>query len=795
MEIEDLILSVHENVFTTESIAAEMIKHAAILGSDIASNFATLQSIFRHHEALLRSRWIAKTPAKRVKILRKAWPDISEFHRPDIRALMIAGHLNTHKLPQGPILWPQINLEDLKQAETLLIFMEARARNAPWTFVLSESKFSPLSFPPQCFDCKSGKIHMAIRFDKDPFVGTYSAAVKICEEEASKSTIRVEDDFLDLCPRPGIITLRIQQRILQFLVACAREILHDMEDGELINGPTRKIKPAAIAVPDQNVIRMSFADTTLLAPYRSRSTIDFERLQSYLAALLNNAKDHLWALREDPAYMADIIKDHDMHSTERILDSKGRMHPIVNTDRYINAILNGIMHGAYSMVALWDRMHHTADRMSKLSKDGIAHELPQHFHDVMAFRHLTVSALHYLARKIQCASRGAPNMRHWYYRTDGKLKNGMNIRFRKRLSHDYEDMLAHQFQHFQDCIDNVDEGFLQTKMDDLNAAMEDSAGRGLISPLLSELISQFSIVVECLRQITLWLNTPMLHLFTKEHDEDCSGCAQDKEWAAFTAWINAVSDCNLSTNSSITQMLRYHSFDKTRNRESVEKTVYAEQILDRIWGEIDDQFKEKTGKAQHPIVARHMSRQMRRTVPWDTREETHDQSESTWAPLSRALHDESKQITGPMLKLSVSEKKKEKSRGTSDNTLLANQELPNIPMFAPEDEHSPQIFTLDKNSYKVFKTLFGIRKSESDELPKFIKWNNFKRAMTKVRFSVEKMQGSAWQFSPTDNVEVERSIQFHEPHPNSDIPYTMARRFGRRLERVYGWSKDTFQLA
>jgi hypothetical protein len=67
--------------------------------------------------------------------------------------------------------------------------------------------------------------------------------------------------------------------------------------------------------------------------------------------------------------------------------------------------------------------------------------------------------------------------------------------------------------------------------------------------------------------------------------------------------------------------------------------------------------------------------------------------------------------------------------------------------------------------------------------------------MTRVGFAVEKLQGSAWQFTPSVDSNAERNISFHEPHPESDVPYVMAKRFGRRLGRVYGWSTDTFKLA
>jgi hypothetical protein len=100
-----------------------------------------------------------------------------------------------------------------------------------------------------------------------------------------------------------------------------------------------------------------------------------------------------------------------------------------------------------------------------------------------------------------------------------------------------------------------------------------------------------------------------------------------------------------------------------------------------------------------------------------------------------------------------------------------------------------------QRTQKVFKTIFYTPTSEAGDLPKSVKWAEFKRAMARVGFAVEKLQGSAWQFTPGETSNAERNIQFHEPHPDSDVPYVMAKRFGRRLGRVYGWSTATFKLA
>ena len=75
--------------------------------------------------------------------------------------------------------------------------------------------------------------------------------------------------------------------------------------------------------------------------------------------------------------------------------------------------------------------------------------------------------------------------------------------------------------------------------------------------------------------------------------------------------------------------------------------------------------------------------------------------------------------------------------------------------------------------------------------PGEIPWSDFLHAMSHTGFEIEKLYGSTWQFTPT-KLDVERSIQFHEPHPVNKIPYRVARRHGRRLNRAYGWTGAMF---
>lgn len=99
------------------------------------------------------------------------------------------------------------------------------------------------------------------------------------------------------------------------------------------------------------------------------------------------------------------------------------------------------------------------------------------------------------------------------------------------------------------------------------------------------------------------------------------------------------------------------------------------------------------------------------------------------------------------------------------------------------------IFTVDKRAKKTFSVLFYT--PSSHDTPGDTTWIDFVHAMLSIGFVAEKLYASVWHFTPPKSVSGE-SIQFHAPHAGDKIRYHMARLFGRRLHRAYGWSEEMF---
>ena len=135
-------------------------------------------------------------------------------------------------------------------------------------------------------------------------------------------------------------------------------------------------------------------------------------------------------------------------------------------------------------------------------------------------------------------------------------------------------------------------------------------------------------------------------------------------------------------------------------------------------------------------------------------------------------------------------------KATPKSAKVKTRGNPILPVLEPQDglqqnivdDRSPAVH-VNKKAFDVFTTLF--HKPTKEKLPGEVPWSDFLSAMANVRFSVKKLDGSAWLFKPQDDI-YDQSIIFHEPHPSSKIPFRLARRYGRRLFRAYGWSGESF---
>ena len=225
--------------------------------------------------------------------------------------------------------------------------------------------------------------------------------------------------------------------------------------------------------------------------------------------------------------------------------------------------------------------------------------------------------------------------------------------------------------------------------------------------------------------------------------------------------------------------------DKKRTKQTTEAMITAEKNLDLFWSRFDVNWKRLAGKNISDCMGDHAPRQKgqqkERTAPWvePVKEEKSKAGPKDLNP------KEWSNIKDDKILVTIKQKVKTKGIGQTTDIEEAAQKAPSAQV-----DQQP-IFKVDKSSLKVFNTLFFT--PGQAKAPGEIPWVDFLRAMGSTGFAAQKLYGSIWQFTPT-KLDVERSIQFHEPHPAVKLRFQVARRMGRRLTRAYGWHGGMFEL-
>ncbi|KAF2744013.1 hypothetical protein M011DRAFT_409519 [Sporormia fimetaria CBS 119925] len=762
-------------------------------------DYDTLQDIVQRHEDTIRKRWNKKSNVQRKNILQEAWPNMPARHRPDVAAW------KAHSKEKMPFMWPSINLEDLTKPRNMLIFLHARGRHPPSEFVhadLERAKFGEkrgVTMPAFLND-------YTMYFHDRHTPSTYGELVSWDDDDDSFEDMT---NGMGMHPGHGLQALEIQQRIYSFLVKWCRLLLRDIEDltaSDVVADPG----------PPKDVLKESGITSlevmSMEAQYAVPGHLDFKRLKGILAAERNSREDHVWTLREDPSYFAEIMQGCAEHRQEMILDTNGRKHPTLTQPGqalFWNRVLGNVVLEAHFNLATFDsilkqvevleEMYDTYKNTLKPNKD-----LPAKFFKAFQDVRFTLEAIVTdYANALKMAFFPSPPMRRYCFREPQrpdttKMQVGFDPSNAPRTVRDLVAMVSTLF--------NPKDIFLMglhTVTDELEHMLrsDDSVG-SLISPYVAARLSTLSVISECLHQLHLF--QPWARKIEDDMEEN-SGEVRSRYQQRFSDWTAVI-----PVNFERTQM--YQLADPTdekfsypiyrrRNNANIDRLRRSEANLDALWEAVDQHYKTNArGKSQQDLIAHLLGsdRTLQRTAPWVDQEKTKENKKPQEEegivnkPFSLIFHDRTNKVVSDFNRASLSDKPpKLKTRGTPAS---ANGELATEIPHTTDAALIAKKYIVDKRAHKVFKALF--HSPYNPNLPGEIPWLDFIHAMVTMGFEAEKAHGSAWNFYPKKvNFDVERSIQFHEPHPEKKIPFRVSRRYGRRLNRAYGWSGEMFVLA
>jgi hypothetical protein len=525
-------------------------------------------------------------------------------------------------------------------------------------------------------------------------------------------------------------------------------------------------------------------------------------MEHLVSVLYENAKEHVWLIREDPSYFVNAVKEIVDHQVGLIPDENGNTFQVPT-----EVTLRDFVVESYKKLVLIDQLHGQLQLLNQLSK-----RLPEGIDlDDLSMEHLSaLLTAHVVLREIQMGLKdtvmkdfaASPVLRPLLSRTASA--DGDHITVRSSLYK--EEVGCRVFGLVRKIASgNLDSVVMYTTLDVIAKLYHTEPRlRSWLTPLTERVLEDLTAITECLFLFRLqpWGTILEVPHNKDNHSFSNSTLIPDAEWIMnLTNDFAGNVDFNLE-NFFLSEKFFYPA-DQKRNQWTVNSMCDAEKKLDTFWESVDRCYISATGSEYTGAVGRILASggSMRRTAPWNESEEgSANQKQGDFATpssfpaekveygdLAPAFrHNPEKDITGNFDRLASPRKEKHKRRSSVLPPPANLEELVGPPEDDPVEQ--PEVFRLDKRSCAVMKVLF--HSQDTDAIVHEIRWRDFVSAMTKVGFEPQHVWGSSWRFVPGPGLDYTRGISFHEPHPDPKFPIWLARRIGRRLEKAFGWHGD-----
>lgn len=776
---------------------------------------SNLEFIVFRHEATIQKRWIKKKKQQRIDTLESAWPRMAKSHRPDFAYIRQHANRSNRIAPDANhrrnFLCPYINQEDLLKPKALLLLINSRGRHPPSHFAAVDSdamRFGRVSekLSPIFLDSHVMLLNGVIAPEY------YGELLSWDDRGNAFDWMCTQKQFL---PGEGLLVLEAQEMVLEFLVNCCVKILQDIPTNVLFSTaypiePEPQLNTANETEGFESMITMAQE-----APYRVPARLDFARIQTLLRARTSAADDHLWALREDPGYFNEQMHEFMEHRQEMLKDTNGKLHPSCMPKIHSvlwHRVLGTIILEAYMDLMMYSELHEQAVNLTKLhakyqSVLSPEKKLPEEFlMALLKFRYYLNQASRGLLNQLKQFASASPPLRKFFVRSPPDDSNLLLINVHSKPGVHKAKPQFELIWLLSTLWENDHQVFFMGMpflLDELERLLQsETQAQELISAQIAAYIGNLSIISHCLRQLALY--QPWARGFDNLLEDRNSSISKEfsQRTASWKELFVVMHEKKKRLEPAVKIWETSGSFvypsSKRRTKETTDAMILAERNLDRLWACVDRALHVELhgleGKAVEEVLS--SPRLIERTSEWVEIEKPSKGSsqdtkidpkiESLYRPLSTIYIDHGSKTT---------EATAQTQRKTKNKTRSQPSEMqPSSIVEPPSETPRPPIVKIlvDTRALKVFRTLFYDPTITST--PGEISWHDFIYALTSTgQFSAEKLYGSVWQFERVNGPDQSR-IQFHEPHPRGRIPFVVARRHGRRLNRAYGWERNMFEL-
>ncbi|KAI1485113.1 hypothetical protein F5X96DRAFT_674957 [Biscogniauxia mediterranea] len=849
LEIEDVTerlqsfapsFNLYDDLLVGDIVTPEQVEDAsARLASRILDNYKKLSSIVRQYEAKIQTRWIKKSKLKRRQTILKAWPQIPTHHRPDVRDWR-----KSIEPEPASYKWPHMNLEDLAKKEPLLLMLNSRGHRPPLDFCSADLASARFGIAKEVIVVPNLPDHI-MTFSDDQLPMSYG---KLQRCEGPKRFMPGSGCY----PGDGLLVLEIQDKIYEFLVDCCKHILHDFAE-ELLFSDSKETHGGHCG-GELNLTTHSHMAETLATfnfeiPYCAPAKPDMDEMVEVLSAELAKTKDHLCQLRTSPGYF-----QHHLLEQKRYLEWPLKyMSALPNV--FFKRMNCGPKWGTvatrlliYSIKAVY-YMTYINERVVKLRELIDAHStqispgVPLPTEVATAVGDLYIHVKIYTRRlfsELSYVIPGSPPLKPYFdlfSDDDGKV-------WEWRLNPNTLESSV------KDVIYNV--AFLIPRYDrevinrvlitEFGLQLErDRTVRSYVSEASAKLVAEYGVLARCLEQLEAFT-----HMDARFNTMD--SIIEENEAAIVASAhksLTSLQRIQLNDYANYSHLVdpsggRFHYPERrARTKENVEAMRRAEDNLEAVW-----LAAIKTLRAEEEALIQKVERilvgiDIQRTKPWEEPPPRSQENTKPRPAQAQALAHNAAPFGGlfpqdhgaqqqqqPAKPTLPAKKRKIKTRGNPAPRPRTPEAAAAVPDPQPDPlpqqrQQQQKICKVSRRALKVFRVLFHDPEASAAR-PGEVPWAEYLHALTSVGFSASKQGGgSRWLFQPPpaptppeqpqqddgndggnnddDNgkwlwASSRRSITFHEPHPSSRIEYRLARKFGRRLQRTYGWSGEMFVL-
>lgn len=769
---------------------------------------SSLHITLEKHELTIHNRWKKKSTDQRSAILVEAWPEISKCHRPEFEDFRKRCDAWRHGRPtsrdpfQISSQFKHINLEDLKYpAHHFLLFLKSRGRNLPGVFAYEDKRTD---------DAIRDIMWIRDRLDDHTMLLTDQDTPELYGKIYSWDTCPEALEWLKLdkgvLPVDGIAIMGAQKHMLQFLRKAVDLILRNPKGAATLS---EDWKPEPCIVASKPSPWPMLDDILTEAPYRAPDYRSFAQISALVNARKSAAQDHLWSLREDPSYFKAHIIDHSEHRIERVHDPQGQAHHSLQdkssrglgSRSFWDRVLKMALLLAHKQLWSWRQL---AAQLNALPQGNAKSQLrpgqhytwsPAEIAAVHKCRSLLIAMQRDLILTTMDILAGSTALRPYHIRSASSSSalevNTNDIKIEAPVIHPISFLLcALLSQRFSRHVG------IQNIAYELQHYVNGDIGdnKQQVSPLAIAYLGDLALIgglsrqIEPYEQYGVQAGDLMTHLMTRED--------HDNIWQPLRAFTVKLETARFGEDAFARMRNFYYPSDKTRSKENTETMREAERKLDMFWEGFDRHFNNRYDSLKpHNFLP---DRQLMRTPEWvepvaiikqptmsnyDTadlaaavehRLQLERATESTIEPDSPAKPVEKRKTRGV-----------ERRQPQTTDPAVEKCESPDGP---PLPQMSNKSW---KHVKKISETLFPSPLAHYSAPPGDIPWKDFLKFMSKMNFSIQKQDRSAWHFTPM-NLVPQPSILFHEPHPDPGIPYQVARAMSGRLTHAYGWTYETF---